>query len=877
MLRKSLFLFLLPLLAGAQSPVGEALNLLDNGQFAQAARRLEQANVAQSSDARALLVLGVAQTLAEQFEEAAATLERAVKLQRADEATLWLYACERMSGIVTEGHAYGIRHPGEAMRIEGSPRYQSREYPSQYASFVYDAMASAYMRARTGREATNTPAIRALLLDGARRFTALRAGARAPIAATSANYPEQMIRLLQSGRPGDPQWLGQLGALHLNIGRYAGARRYSTLLLLQEPGNAQALVRRAWAAARMGDANRTRLDLASAQAANPALAAQFRQQIQDDLAKHQPRGDAYGYLNELAAASRSGASLAELLPKARLVFEAFAGRRLIYEERYAADRSAFAASLRAQPGSPEVRANFARFLVDEADIYRRAYTVEPRPVVEAFRMGFNAQAELTLALQAVNEGLTANPNHVRCLLLKAIVLDRLGRFEEGRPYVEKAIRLAPGNPEALRLRSEYLWSANIDALNRAASLRQPTVENVRIYDEGPNRVTETTYRGPSGAERNAAAALEGSARELRAGARAALQAALQASAGTAEGAILEAESAAANGRLDAARDALARGVARFPRSLALHEAYVRFAQRTRDEDLEDDERSIAFNSFETTAGPQLRKAWRALLRTDWGTVDRALLEAARIDPTDARTPAYRAIALEEQGRARDAAALWMQAIALEEARLSFDESPTSAGVTRSPTSTALAIALRLRFIGNAKDHPAAPELARGAAELAMRLSPPDRAMLCWRALLPDPRSEERPGWLRSTGARWAPNAATLAAAAHVAYGRSLRGAEARAQFEKAIAWGQPNGVNIPRSAGASRPGELERDFDNGVAKGAIAEAYLEMARQAVAEGDERAALDYYNRAVGAKPSLEVQRQLETVLESIRSGSVRRRR
>lgn len=69
---------------------------------------------------------------------------------------------------------------------------------------------------------------------------------------------------------------------------------------------------------------------------------------------------------------------------------------------------------------------------------------------------------------------------------------------------------------------------------------------------------------------------------------------------------------------------------------------------------------------------------------------------------------------------------------------------------------------------------------------------------------------------------------------------------------------------------APLPSDLERDFNNGVATGAIAEAYLEMARLAVADKDMRTALDYYNKAVNAKPSPAVRRELEQVLESIRN-------
>jgi tetratricopeptide (TPR) repeat protein len=854
----------------AQTAMGDALNLLDAGQFSQAVGRLERAGVRESSDAQALLVLGVGLALSRRFEESIEPLERAYKLQRLDEATLWIYAVEKMSGIVTEAHAYGIRPPGQPLRIEGRPKYQSKEYPSVYGTYIYEVMAGAYMNAKYDQTSLDSPAIRNAFAEGAKRFVALRGALRSPlsVAPGSPNYPEQMRRLVQTANASDPVWLNQFGALHLNIGRYEGARRFSTLLLVQQPRHVNALLRRAWAAALMGDGGRARSDLERAAGIDAKATAAYRERIEADLAKHQPAGDAYGYLNELGAMARKGAPLAELLGVARRVHEAFASKRIVYEERYAEARAGFEASMVAQPGSADVRANYARYLVTESDLHRRAYSVEPRQSIEAFRMGFNAPKELARALEVVNQGLVGNPNHVRCLLLKAVVLERMGRYDEGRPFAEKALRLAPGNAEALRLHSEFLWGANIDALNRAGDLRTPAVLDVRRYDEGNERVTETTYRRASGAQLNTAAALEESAKEMRAGARAALQAALRASAGTPEGVILEAETAVANGRLAEAGAALSAGVARFPRSLALHEAYVRYAQRTRNEDLEDDERTVAFNLFETTAGPQLRKAWRGILRTDWPMVDRALQEAARLDPTDARTPAYRAIALEQQRRPVDAAALWMQAIALEEARLSFDDSPASVGVPRSPTSTALAITLRLRFLGSERDHPGAAAVAKGAAEWASRLESGDRAMLCWRALLPNPKLEERPGWTREQGVVWPPSAASLAAAGYVAYGRTLQGAAAQEQYDKALVFGEQNGRELPTSAGQSR--RADRDQNQGVATGAIAEAYLEKMKAAMDAKDGRAALDAYNRAVAAKPSREVMEELDKLLEILRN-------
>ncbi len=319
---------------------------------------------------------------------------------------------------------------------------------------------------------------------------------------------------------------------------------------------------------------------------------------------------------------------------------------------------------------------------------------------------------------------------------------------------------------------------------------------------------------------------------------------------------------------------LQQGLARFPHSLALYEALVRFAKRTRDLDLEDDAQSSAFNLFESTAGPKLRKAWRAILRSDWAAMDAALNDAVRLDPTDARIPAYRAVAFERQGRQADASIAWFTALALEEARLSYDESSVSAGVSRSPTSLGLVLTLRHRAIGAVNDPAAILDLAKGAALHAQRINIGDRSMLVWRYLLPDPAIESTPGRDHAGLYRWAPNAATVAAAAHVAYGRALASSgdttAARAEFEQAILWGQPAGVDIPRSAGISAPSDLERDFNNGVATGAIAEAYLEMARLAAASRDIRAALDFYNKAVTSKPSPAVRQQLEQVLESIRN-------
>jgi Flp pilus assembly protein TadD len=877
LLHLPLFLIAAAPLIAQSSPLLEALNSLEAGNYAQAAQILDRANVRATADARSLLTLGVSLVLAERYEDSIEPLERAIMLKRLDEADLWLYASERISGIVTERHAYSIRPRGQPLQLSGTPRFQSPEYPSDYATFVYYEMPREPITARLDPSSANTALIQSTRREAARRFVALRfkdpdlarlARQSSTPLAQETNYPQRMTRLLQTMDLTDPTWLNEFGVLNLNLGRYVSARRASTLLLNDQPTNASALLRRAWSAARMGDSTRTRADLESAARIDPASTAKLRPKIEADLAAIRPSGSVSSLLAALNEAARQGLPLKDLIARARNLHLAWASQRIIYEERYSSDRASFESSLRSQPSSADVRANYARYLINEADINRRGYSLEPRPVIEALRIGFNAPRELARAQTLIDQALTLNANHVRSLLLKAIILDRLGRFAEGKPFVDRAMRLAPNDPEALRLRSEYLWSANNDALNAASNLRTPTIEGVRTYDQGNYRVTETTYRDPSNYDRSRADSLDQSATELRAGARAAQEAAIRASAGTPEGFILLAEQQSVNKRFAEARSTLTQGLAKFPRSLLIHEAFVRFAKRTRDLDLEDDEQSAALNLLESTAAPKLRKAWRAILRTDWPTANAALDEATLLYPTDARTFAYCAILLEQLNQRPQAARYWLTALAVEEALLSFDDSPSSSGVSRSPSSLGLVLALRLRIIGNAKDSPLAEEIARDATAHASRIQPGDRSMLLWRALFPDPTIEESPGRDKQGRFRWAPNAATMAAAAQVAYGRALSAAgnpaSARTQFEAALVWGQSQG-NFVASSAAAPP---ERDFNNGVAIGPISEAYLEMAKIAIAQKDINTALNFINKASGSKPNEEVRQEIDKLVTQV---------
>ncbi len=112
----------------------DGIDALDAGDWKRAVASLSRALQADGDIADYLRARGVAHTLGENFPEAIADLQRALKLRPADrEAKLWLAAAYRMSGDPGKGAQY--------FSIGG-------EVPAGYADLVYNEMAMAYWSSR---------------------------------------------------------------------------------------------------------------------------------------------------------------------------------------------------------------------------------------------------------------------------------------------------------------------------------------------------------------------------------------------------------------------------------------------------------------------------------------------------------------------------------------------------------------------------------------------------------------------------------------------------------------------------------------------------------------------------------------------------------
>lgn len=112
----------------------DGIDALEAGDWKRAVASLTRALQADGDNADYLRARGVAYTLAENFPEDLADLQRALKLRPGDrEARLWLAAAYRMSGDPGKGAQY--------FSIGG-------EVPAGYANLVYNEMATAYWSSR---------------------------------------------------------------------------------------------------------------------------------------------------------------------------------------------------------------------------------------------------------------------------------------------------------------------------------------------------------------------------------------------------------------------------------------------------------------------------------------------------------------------------------------------------------------------------------------------------------------------------------------------------------------------------------------------------------------------------------------------------------
>ena len=833
----------------------QGLDAIRQGRYPEAVTALGQAMQA-APDPAFILARGVAQCLGEQPGAAIADLELAKRSGlKGREADLWTYTAQMMSNG-QQRSSLDNQGPGGRGWFGGAPGHiiQGRDdYPTDYASFVYYEMATPYAKGVT-------PAVREAMRQAGAWF-ANRAATRADLVPAHLARARDLyaqgawaavldeVAFVRPVQPASGEVHVYSGGAWLELGRTATARRELTIGLTAQTSVAYAYLGRALAAARLGDATRARADLDTAARYDAGLAGRRRAAIEQEIAAGHADGQPDALLAALEASARSGAAQEALVGQALALHRAMAGRRLRYDEWYQDHVRELGDAVRAAPKSAAPYAELARFVIEEANLAYRGEDVEPRHGPQPYRWQSSRAAELRAAVGLCDAALAAQPDHIGAQTVKAIALVRLGDEVSAEQIVNRVLAAAPRNPEALRLRARFLVERASALYSRAAALRAPRIESssyTETRSDGVYRVTETRYYPPTGEAIGQAAQLEAQAAELMRASRAALDAALAVLRNTFEGDMLQAEVESAPGRSDAAFAAVGSALRRQPRSLEANQTLAELYRRLGRVDESDRQMSVTTNLVHTNAGWLLRMAWRKTMGRDPTGARAALDEARRLDPTDARPPAYLGALLAQQGRAPEAEAAYRVALALEQARLRLDEGQGGTALPREAEELATLMKMRnvLAALRLEREPQGALEYYLPNTTLARRITRGGRAAQMFGAMLPDPGAPAIP-------VPAPPNAAQLMAEAYNGAGRAFkalgRTQEAAQQYQAAIDLTRKPGVP---GVGSSRPGDT--NFAGDAGGGVAAESFIEVVRSALARGDCQGAATAMRRATEAR-------------------------
>ena len=749
-----------------------------------------------------------------------------------------------------------------------------QDYPTDYASFVIYDMARVYWEGRCANRPTaaiQTALSRAGSWFANRNMTRPELVpfqiARAREYLAGGQYADAIVQagFARVARPGDPDVVYVVAESWRQLGRPATARREFTIALTGRTDFVAAYLGRAQAAARMGDAQRARGDLQIAMALDRGAAQKTQAVIDAELGRHAAAAPIEAQLAELDRAARAGDAPDRLVDLATRVHAAAGPKRLRYDEQYQDRLRTLEADVRSHPRDPARLVALARYLTDEADL--RGESVEPRRGLVPYRWQASHVAELTRAIAHLDAALAQDPRHVRALMQKAVVLARLQRDAEAEPFADRALALAPQDPEALALYAFYKGRRANDLNAQAAALRTDRCSSSMRTEhrhDGVWEITTRTCTPPSAADLERARQLDLQAAELRQRSRAAMQRAIDATRGTYQGYLLQSEAALWSGQRPQAVQALKQAIQLEPANPRAHEDLLRLYERMGDKEQATEQRIVVDRFFQTTAAPILERAWGEIERTAWQGVLQSLARARGLDPVDARGPAYLGVALQGAGRPDEAMAALRVALALEDARIRLDEpaAPPDRLLPRDILDFGLAMAVRQRLAARlAEQGQVAPALTLYRATTTagrFRLGWP--AVQMFSAMLPEPGT--------APGTKPSPvNGATLVAASHMASGRLLKAAgrtqEATQELAAAAALGPQPGSLRPR-IGTGR-GDSNFAGEAGTPSG---EALIELAKEHLELGDLARASQYLNAATQTPLSPEARRKVNELQMAI---------
>ena len=830
------------------------LDSLRQGQYSEAIASIGKA-IGQQQDSSFFLARGVAETLGGNAQEAMNDLERA-RQDRAlgREPELWIYVAETLYGFATPEHRLGgPRAPATtAVSMPGNMMQGRDDYPTDYASFVYQEMAAPVAMARQRGGGGPTPQQLASLKQQAGAWFANRAATRKDLAEAhlararslhdSGKYADVITtaQFIKPLYPDDPQTLYLAGDSWAALGRQATARKQLTLALTNAPAYQDPYIARAFTAARLGDERRAREDLDVIAKLNPGFANKYRAALEKEIAAGTVNRNPQQVYAQLEQEARGGTLMEPLVQRAIEFERAFANGRKHYDEWYQDQWRQLDAAAAAAPKDPSPLAKAARFLFEESNLARRSEEVEPRHGRVPFRTQTSEALELRKAIALCDAALKLNQNHVASLMTKAMALERLGQMQQAEQIVNYTLQVAPNDPEALSMRAQFLIGHANSMFSRAQALRSPTVtssSHEETRSDGVYEVTETTYHPPTQQALAEAGQLEAQAQDYLNRSSAAIQAAFNVTRGTLQGRLLQAQWDIGGGRADAARNELIEALKQAPQSLEANWLLADLYSRTNQTDAMEQQLTTTMNLVETSCGWMLHQAWRYISAGNAQAGAKALDTARQINPSDGRVAAYSAVLANMNGNKQETQAQLRVALAVEEAKYRLDAT-NPAGVSLPRDMQQLALNLRLRDLLGAPLIASNPTAAITALEpgavWVVRTPRSGRTAEMFGAMLPVPNAPAIPVPAPE-------NAGALLGQLALDYGKALKAGgrtnDAMAEFQLVIGLGWRAGVG---GIGNSRG---ETNFADVAPQRIVDDARLQAAKIRLEQRDCRGAID----------------------------------
>lgn len=726
----------------------EGLDLIAAGRFPDAVNPLTRAIELEEENAEYLLARGVALLLAEKVSAGRKDLERAYRLEPAnDDVRRMLAFSVRLEGdemTAPKYYSHVSTDPYDQFLLKTGNDYGAVVLSSRVPSQEYQERAQERRKAAVEQFAQigrmfaqrhkGVGAIAAAL--GARGVQRFKAG-------QAASAEEDLAAAIESNP--DDLTLGYYHAAALiQLNRVEQGRREMSAVLCWQPALPEGYCQRAMAAAKMGDLTRAESDLQLAALLDAKDARQGQaaaKKVVAECKRATPAVTPATASEELLAAARSQEPFAQLADKAERLVRAANDHRVHGDEVYQERRRQLSWALATDAHNPDKLAALGRFLLDEADVSGEC--VEPNGQWVSYRAQSARQQsnELHYARELIGSALKISPKHVSGLIGQAALEMRSFQWANAENLLRQAMQWRQDDPEILALMSRIMQVAADQRSAKAAELRE-----VKTWTEYGYNVTWYYSHYPSLAERERADEYERKAAELIASSKQYFRKALQACAGTALGFYYEGTLAWSEQNLEAARKAFEQAAKLAPADRRIQHDLANLYAKLGLIDAAMERQAMAKNLQQTTAAPWLQRAWSKIVNNAWKTSRAALDKAAALDPADARIFAYAGAIAAAQEQPEEAIACYRAALALEEAHGHFRGTTYQGGTGAWPVNDfgrALEIRLRLGRLLAAQNPAQAAVLFLENVALEDRITEWGFSSKVQTAMLPDPEQDLR--------------------------------------------------------------------------------------------------------------------------------------